>query len=352
MKVKDHQRGTLTADFRLGGILFILLAFAWAFYLIYVPGEAAQTLAVFSAFLLLMAPVILLGNPTLVKVLVADYATHPRRLWLVPLVMWCVASLSILAAAPANLLIIPAGALYCFLPLIATVFIKNKQHPLGWRDALIILLVLLPMQFPFLSRYGAPPAQPVFYIYPMIGIINLLVIYLALRPLPNFTYSFRLKDNDWRSAVMNFLFLFILVFIPGIALRFFTLSHDMMPLSEMAQQLLFIGFFIALPEELLFRGIIQNYIVAILPAKKNKTLLPLLIASLISGLVHFNNAFVLDFGGNSVYPGGGQPVWVNILIAFTAAMLFGWTLIKTRKVTAAAFVHLLFNWVWLVILNG
>ncbi|HPG41873.1 MAG TPA: CPBP family intramembrane metalloprotease [bacterium] len=352
MRVKEHQRGTLTADFRLGGILFILLAFAWAFYLIHVPGGAAQTLTAFFVFLVLMAPVILLGNPTLVKVLTTDYATHPRRLWLVPLVLWCVASLYILAAAPANLLIIPAGALYCFLPLIATILLNKKQHPVGGTDALVILLVLLPMQFPFLTRYGAPPAQPVFFIYPMIGIIHLLVIYLTLRPLPNFSYTLRLKDNDWRSAIMNFLFLFILVFIPGIALRFFTLSHNMMPFGEMVQQFLFIGFFIALPEELLFRGIIQNFIAGQITTKKNTALLTLAPASLISGLAHYHNAFVLDFGGNSVYPGGGKPVWVNILIAFAASWLFGWTLLKTRKVTAATFVHTLFIWVWLVILNS
>ena len=96
--------------------------------------------------------------------------------------------------------------------------------------------------------------------------------------------------------------------------------------------------FTALPEELLFRGIIQNQI----GARVRNEWLALALASVIFGLSHLNNSTLN-------YP---TPNWMYALMATLAGLAYGYTWRRTGKITASAVVHASVNFVWGVLLQG
>ncbi|MEE9605147.1 MAG: CPBP family intramembrane glutamic endopeptidase [Candidatus Scalindua sp.] len=91
----------------------------------------------------------------------------------------------------------------------------------------------------------------------------------------------------------------------------------------------------ALIEEVLFRGIIQNLLTKRLWNER----LALLIASVIFGLSHLNNAKA----------GFSAPNWAYALMATLAGLAYGWVWARTRKVTASAVTHMLVNLIWGVV---
>jgi membrane protease YdiL (CAAX protease family) len=86
--------------------------------------------------------------------------------------------------------------------------------------------------------------------------------------------------------------------------------------------------FIAMPEELLFRGIIQNF----LQKSWLKPLPALIVTSVIFGVAHLNN--------------GPRPDWRYFLLATIAGLFYGNAYTRTRALLAPAIVHTLVDTVW------
>ncbi|MBN1579705.1 MAG: CPBP family intramembrane metalloprotease [Anaerolineae bacterium] len=94
---------------------------------------------------------------------------------------------------------------------------------------------------------------------------------------------------------------------------------------------------VALPEELLFRGIIQN----LLRKRLKRDWLALLLAATIFGLAHLNNAT----------PGFPIPNWAYVLMAALAGLAYGGVWMRSKKVTASAITHMLVNLIWDVVFH-
>lgn len=86
--------------------------------------------------------------------------------------------------------------------------------------------------------------------------------------------------------------------------------------------------FIGIPEELLFRGIIQN----LLEKAIGRPALALGVASLIFGAAHLNN--------------GPSPDWRYFLLATLAGLVYGRAYAKTRNLMAPALLHTLVDVAW------
>ena len=86
--------------------------------------------------------------------------------------------------------------------------------------------------------------------------------------------------------------------------------------------------FIAVPEELLFRGIIQN----LLEKEIGRPGLALGVAAVIFGAAHLNN--------------GPSPDWRYFLLATLAGMVYGRAYARTRNLMAPALVHTLVDVAW------
>jgi membrane protease YdiL (CAAX protease family) len=87
-------------------------------------------------------------------------------------------------------------------------------------------------------------------------------------------------------------------------------------------------FFTAWPEELLFRGLLQN----MLTRASNNDLAGWLTASVLFGLSHL--------------PNGGFPNWRYAILASIAGFFYGWTWRKTGSIFASALVHSAVDVTW------
>ncbi len=352
MKVKDYQRAPLVNDMRIGIAWIIILVFGFAFYLIHVPSGIGFTISAFLALVLFISPCILLANPTLVKVLRKDIEAHPIHVWILPSFLFLVFLLYAFITGHAGGPGIFKGFLYCFIPFLLVLPLKNSSPVLTIPDVILVLFLWLPVEFGIVPGLGIPHVQPIVSVYLLIGLNILLYIYLVIRQLPGMGYTFKLKDHEWRTAVMNFLVLLVISILAGLVTHFIVFSRSMPSFGEMIQKLLFICFFVALPEEILFRGVVLNLIETRLGGIKNAGMVALVISSVLYGLAHGNNAIPPFVDMNAGFLGTWHIPWAFMLLATIAGFFYGLTFIKTRKVFAAVIVHLFINWSWFVFFSG
>ena len=112
------------------------------------------------------------------------------------------------------------------------------------------------------------------------------------------------------------------------------------------ERFLLIYFLNALPEELLFRGAIQNLI----QQRFGRSWKTLAVAAIIFGLAHINNP-VAPFLKIDVGSFTWNIPWVYVLLATIAGFFYCFVFIRTKKITAAAAIHLLVDWVWYAFFN-
>lgn len=166
----------------------------------------------------------------------------------------------------------------------------------------------------------------------LIAVLLMLYIFLIYRPLKEIGFSFRWRWCDLWSALLG-LGLFIVIGIPtGLATGFLHFQPALPKLANAAFSIIGGYLLVALPEEILFRGMIQN----MLRERLKSNWIALLIAAPIFGLAHLNNAT----------RGFAVPNWGYVLMASLAGLAYGYVWMRTRKVTAAAITHMLVNLLW------
>ena len=128
---------------------------------------------------------------------------------------------------------------------------------------------------------------------------------------------------------------FVVVGLPiGLAIGFLKFNYALPDLGNLIVGIVFGYLFVALAEEILFRGVIQNLFYTLF----NNEYLALGLSSVIFGLSHINNKTA----------GFAVPNWGFVLLASIAGLCYGWVYLKTKKLTMAAITHLLVNLIWLV----
>ncbi len=352
MQIKEHQREPLKNDLRLGIVLLAIISLVFGVRLVSLPLSVGMTIVSFMAFLVFVGVYVLQGNPTLLKVM-RDFAEKkPAAIWILPTALWLTSALVALLTGKFTFKVALIGLPYCFLPFLLFLPLRRQRPELTWWDALLVLFIWFPIEFGWLPKVNIPPVQSEVEAYHLIGLAIAIFIYFVLRNLPEVGFTFRLKDKDWRTAIQSFVIFMPIALLIGMPTGFIAVSRHLPSLSMMIASIVGIAFFIAIPEEILFRGIVHNLIEKKLATKKNGLMLALVISSVVFGLAHGNNhnpPFLnIDLGPLGVW----HAPWVYILLATLAGFAYGWTFIKTRKVTAAAVVHLLVDWFWSVFFSG
>ena len=352
MIIKDHQKEPLLRDLKLGGAYLVVLSLIFGAYLIRTPMSVGITILSFFAFIFFVGIYVLQANPTLIKILGAEAERVPARLWQIPLGLWLVSLVYALLAARIDLYYMIAGLLYCMLPVVFIILLRGKDTSLQWLDVALILFMWLPIEFGWIPGLSIPPQHGMAGVYHLIGLALIIYFYFAVRRLPDVGFTFRLKGPDWRTAIQNFIFFMPIALIFGFATGFIDFSQRVPSLGQMFATFVGIAFFTAIPEEILFRGVIHNLIKKKLTHKKNGTIIALTISSVIFGLAHGDNhnAPFIDIHLGPL--GTWHAPWVYMILATVAGYFYGWTFIKTRKVTAAAIVHLLVDWTWGTFFGG
>lgn len=246
-----------------------------------------------------------------------------------------------------------AFALYLLVPALLVHFLQRGNRPNGGT-----LLAALAIWFPlepelFLLPWGGHLPKALTWIIPpdavaplgpldlpvtkLTAVLLVLYLFVLYRPLSRLGYTFRWKIADVSAALVA-LVAFMVIAIPlGLALHFLGWAPRRVALTQALSTLIAIFFFTGIPEELLFRGLIQNAL-----GRWFRPRVALLLAALIFGAAHLDNA-------TAHHP---VPNWTYALLAALAGLAYGWVWQRRGKVTAAAITHALVDWLWWLLLGG
>lgn len=183
----------------------------------------------------------------------------------------------------------------------------------------------LPLEFDLLPRLRLPPPDGL-RAAPLVAFAAGLYLFLVAAPFSGIGYTFRLRRREVGLALLAAAG-FALVGVPaGLATGFLEWNPRFGWLTVAAAPVA-IYLATAVPEEFLFRGLIQNA----LERSAGRAGLPL--AAIIFGLAHL-------------------PDWRYVLLATFAGLAYGWVYARTRRITASAVTHAVVNWIWLLLLRG
>lgn len=281
--------------------------------------------AVVAAVLLLAPMLIAAFAPALVDKLAR---TLPHTLRIVAPALLCIPYL--LTAEAFGIFHWPWLAVYAILP-VAIAFLLDQARTEdpdrrgNWRDFLVLLLLGLAVDLRWLE-----PAWP----RGLAALGKLLLLdagifgFLVVRRLDGVGFDLRFTRKDVLRGLGEYL-LFALIAVPlGLWLGFLHF-HAVWPSPLRAiEAFVFTFFFIAIPEELFFRGWLQN----LLERHMGRTL-ALLLTAAIFGLAHWNKR-AIHFN------------WRYVLMAAIAGLFYGRAWRAQRRVGASALTHTCVDTTW------
>jgi len=223
-------------------------------------------------------------------------------------------------------LAIPVGtsALYQFLPPGGTHPARSK---ICWQDVLTLAIVGLPIEFNWF--HAAFPNEGLNSLPKLLMVDAALYAFLVARPLENVGFDFRPRPRDLLIGLRELLLFAPIVITLGIALHFITPHGGLPRASAAASALLITFFFVAIPEELFFRGLLQNMLEARLGRARS-----LMIAAAIFGLSHFNKP--------------GPFNWRYVLLATIAGIFYGRAWRDRQRLLTSAITHTLVDVLWIL----
>jgi len=234
-------------------------------------------------------------------------------------------------ARPQRLLVM---ALYLSIPF----FLLTKQRGASkatWLDLAAILWMWLPLELGVVRRLMAgSPAGGDFHDAFAEGLaINVgIIAFGGWRRLRRIGYRFEFKRKAVAVALICFV-LFAAIAIPlGVAIHFIRYTFQVQKLMLAPATFVGIFLFIAIPEELLFRGLIQNC----LERMAGRRILGLVLASIVFGASHLNN-------------GPPVPNYKYFLMATIAGIFYGIAWQRTGSLSASGLTHALVDTAWSVL---
>ncbi|HEY4903096.1 MAG TPA: CPBP family intramembrane glutamic endopeptidase [Candidatus Sulfotelmatobacter sp.] len=221
-------------------------------------------------------------------------------------------------------------ALYAGLPVAIAWLLEHAaeadpQRRGNWRDAFILLVLGLAVDLRWFD--SAWPAG-------LRAMNELLLVdvglygFLAVRQLEGVGFDFHLRWSDLKTGLRELLFFTPIVLVLGLALGFIHPHANWPALWKAGLTWVGIFFFIAVPEELYFRGWLQNF----LERRVGRTA-ALVMASLLFGLSHFNKR-------------SAHFNWRYVLLAAIAGIFYGRAWRNRRRIPASAITHACVDWIW------
>lgn len=309
--------------------LIVFLTVIFSLYVLNLSLELQDQLAAITMFIFLISLYLLLGIPELIERLREKIGFNYVKVFGIALILLTIYSLYALSIAGFRWEDVERCALYLFLPAFILLVARPKTEGLTIQDVLVIVTLWVPLMQGWI-RLVSLPAEHGESLDRVLGLIWGIFLFLVIRPLERVGYTYQLQREDIRQAGLYFA-LFIAFFAIPIAVptHFITIPQTLKSGTQILTSLIFIAFSIALPEELIFRGVIHNLISQRL---KEKPYVALAISSAIFGLSHIRQP--------------ESPNWVYVILATLAGWFYGLTYIRTGKVTASAITHWLVDSYW------
>ncbi len=214
------------------------------------------------------------------------------------------------------------------LPTLFAVTWQRDSTP-QWFDWLAVACIWLPFDLGLLKNVWLWPQGSGAYILNTAVAVSLAIyLFSSVRRVADIGFRLQWKRSDFKTTVIIF-GLFCIIAIPfGVASDF--ISFNVKP--DVVKGLLApigIFLFIAYPEELLFRGLFQNF----LGKKFGSEKIALVVAAVFFGATHLNN--------------GLQPDWRYFVLATVAGLFYGFAYMKTKNLFVPAVIHALVDSVWI-----
>ena len=241
--------------------------------------------------------------------------------WLVGVVVFLLFLVYSLGTGNASLLRLGAMAGFLFVPLLLLSTAEGAA-PGCWQDFLTIAFLWVAVKFGPSHWVWPYPNQRLAYIFTVIVAVNLAIAgFLLLRKTKDAGYNVG-WGSGWALYIFGSLAVFAMIAIPlGFKIHFITFSPRVHDWKSFVPLSIGILFFTAWPEELLFRGLLQN----LLSRASTSDTAGWVVASILFGFSHITNL--------------GFPNWRYVLLASIAGMFYGWTWRKTGSIFASAIVH-------------
>jgi len=201
---------------------------------------------------------------------------------------------------------------------------QGQRVPL--QELIVVLALWLPIEFRVLPPLPLPAPNGV-DMRKLVGLVEAMYLFLVARPLPGIGYTYRLTARDAMTAVVAFLVYAAVAAPIGLATGFIAWRPELDATHVIGGPLI-IYLVTAVPEEFLFRGLLQNLLTGWLGAPTG-----LVFASIIFGFAHL-------------------PDLRYVLLAAIAGLAYGWVYYRTQRITASAITHALVDGTWGALLRG
>jgi len=224
----------------------------------------------------------------------------------------------------AVLFIIPVAmaALFEFLPAGVS---RPAAGKLYWQDVVVLAVAGLPVEFGWLR--GAFPHPGLSALPKLLLMDSTLYAFLVVRGLEGVGYDFRIRVRDVFIGVRECGLFAPIVLALGLSIGFLAPHRGLPSPSSASAALLVTFFFVAIPEEFFFRGLLQNLLEPrVGPAAS------LFATAMIFGLSHFNKPLPFN--------------WRYVLLATIAGVFYGRAWRDRRRVLASAITHTLVDVIW------
>ena len=220
--------------------------------------------------------------------------------------------------------------LYALLPVVVAGLLLQARRVdperLGnWRDFLVLAVLGLAVDLRWFE--SAWPAH--LSAFNKILLLDMGIYgFIVLRQLDGVGFDLRLKLRDLGVGVREYVFYAPIAIALGLGLGFLH-SHAHWPgWTQISEAFVFTFLFIAIPEELFFRGWLQNLL-----ERRLGRIPALLVTAVLFGLSHFNKRAV-HFN------------WRYVLMAALAGIFYGRAWRQDRRVGASALTHALVDTTW------
>jgi membrane protease YdiL (CAAX protease family) len=213
------------------------------------------------------------------------------------------------------------------LPVALSALLEFSNLPphFTWQDFVALFGIALILELRVFSPawpYAGLGSLPKLYLCDVA-----LYLYIVVRRLPGIGYSFVPTLDDIKIGLREWAFFLPLALGLGFATHFISFYPRHPSVGHIAGAFLITFLLTAIPEELFFRGILQNLLEPRLGAAKS-----LLLTACLFGLSHFHKGAAFN--------------WRYVLLAAIAGIFYGRAWMAKRHLFASALTHTLVDVVW------
>jgi hypothetical protein len=319
--------------------LTVLAAFAEGLILIRIHIDPWRLAALLESVTMLLAAFVGLTETAFIKQMRSWATASPVAATGLPFLL--LVPYLICALGTGTFSLIAFGKLIAYI-LVPTVLLLpdrlRHREAFNWRDGLAMVAMAVPVAAGWLQGIWIWP-QDIYVFRPIFCVLVGGYAFMVLRNLDGVGFRLLWRKKDISYGFLNLVAFSILAIPLGIMLGFIH-PHSMAALMRgvtmgpVASFLFsFVGIYItvAIPEEMLFRGILQNILVRTIH-KGPRGLYGLLISSVVFGLSHLHHAPV--------------PNWRYAILATLAGIFYGNVYRTRQRLCASALTHALVDTIW------